>query len=140
MNVCHFIGNCGKTPEIRYQQSGDPVANLSIAVTKRWKNQAGEKQERTTWVRLVAFKGVAKIIGDYVDKGSKIAVVAEYQERKWQDQSGQDRYSSEFVVNQIELLSSASGNTGGNQDSGTNSGSDGGWGSGGDDLNDPIPF
>lgn len=102
-NLCLFTGNLGKDPEIRCSQSGNAVANLSIALSSRRKN--GETwEDHTEWVNLVAFGKRAEVIRDYTSKGSKIRVSTSVQTRKWQDQSGQDRYTTEFVINDLELL------------------------------------
>lgn len=141
MNICHFIGNTGRDPEIRHTQGGDKVANLSIAVTKRWRDkQSGERREKTTWVRLKAFGGVAGVIEQYVTKGDKIAVSCEFEERKWQAQDGTDRYSAEFNIRELELLTPKEGAGQGGQSSG---GNDGGWGNGqtdAPDLDEEVPF
>ena len=102
-NLCLFTGNLGKDPEIRYSQSGNAVANLSIALSSRRKN--GETwEDHTEWVNLVAFGKRAEVIRDYAPKGAKIRVSTSVQTRKWQDQSGQDRYTTEFLINDLELL------------------------------------
>lgn len=102
-NLCLFTGNLGKDPEIRYSQSGAAVANFSIALSSRRKN--GETwEDHTEWVNLVAFGKRAEVIRDYAPKGAKIRVSTSVQTRKWQDQNGQDRYTTEFVINDLELL------------------------------------
>lgn len=102
-NLCLFTGNLGKDPEIRYSQSGTAVANLSIALSSRRKN--GETwEDHTEWVNLVAFGKRAEVIRDYTRKGSKVRVETQVQTRKYQDQNGQDRYSTEFIINELELL------------------------------------
>ena len=99
LNKCMFIGNLGRDPEIRHTQSGDAVANLSLATTERWKDKnSGEKRERTEWIRVVIFGPVAKIAEQYLRKGSKIFIEGGLQTRKWQDQSGNDKYTTEVVL------------------------------------------
>lgn len=99
LNVCQFIGNLGADPEIRSLNNGDKVANLRLAVSERWKDRAtGERKEKTEWVSVVAFGNVVGIIEQYVKKGSKIFISGKMQTRKWSDQSGQDRYSTEVVL------------------------------------------
>lgn len=98
LNSCSFIGNLGKDPEIRSMQNGDKVANLSIAVTEKWKAKDGEKKERTTWVPIVIWGPLAEIAERFLRKGSKVFVCGKFSVRKWQDQSGQDRYSTEIVL------------------------------------------
>lgn len=99
LNVCQFIGNLGADPEIRSLNNGDKVANLRLAVSERWKDKAtGERKEKTEWVSVVVFGSLVGIIEQYVKKGSKIFVSGKMQTRKWSDQSGQDRYSTEVVL------------------------------------------
>lgn len=100
LNQCQFIGNVGAEPEIRSLPSGGMVANFSLAVTEKWKDKAsGEPREKTEWIRIVAFsEGLVRVIQSYVSKGSKLFISGKMQTRKWQDQSGQDRYSTEIVL------------------------------------------
>ena len=108
VNKVILLGNVGKDPEIRYMQNGDPVANLSIATSESWKNKQGEAQEKTEWHRVVMFGKLAGIVEQYVRKGTQLYVEGKLQTRKWQDQSGQDRYSTEIVVDgfngQLQML------------------------------------
>lgn len=99
LNTCTFIGNLGADPELRRTQAGKPIANLRIAVTEKWRDQSGERREKTEWIPVVIFsEGLCKIAEQYLRKGSKILVTGKWQTRKWQDQSGQDRYSTECVL------------------------------------------
>ena len=98
LNKVSLIGNLGADPEVRNTQNGDKVANVSLATTERWKDQSGMQQERTEWHRVVFFGGVAGVVENYLRKGSKIYVEGKLQTRKWQDQQGQDRYTTEIVV------------------------------------------
>lgn len=98
LNSCEFIGHLGKDPEIRAMQNGDEVANLSLGVTERWKDKSGQQQERTEWVRIVAFGGVVNVIKNYTKKGSKIFVQGKLQTRKWTDKNGNDQYTTEVVL------------------------------------------
>lgn len=105
LNHCQFIGNLGKDPELTYLPSGDAVANFSIACTEKWKDKAtGEAKEATEWIRLVAFGKRAELAGQYLKKGSPVYVQCRVRTRKWQDQAGNDRYSTEFVVDQMQFL------------------------------------
>jgi single-strand DNA-binding protein len=105
LNYCSFIGRLGKDPEIRQMAGGDTVANFSIAVGESWKNkQTGEKEERTAWVNLVAWRKLGEIVGKYLKKGSRVFVSGKMQTRKWQDQNGADRYTTEIVVSQMQML------------------------------------
>jgi single-strand DNA-binding protein len=116
LNLCQFIGRLGQDPEIRYLPNGDAVANISIAVGKSWMDkQTNQKQEQTTWVKVVAFKRRAEIISEYLRKGSMVYIAGELRERKWQDQSGQNRYTTEIVVQNLQMLGGNSQQTGGYQ-------------------------
>jgi single-strand DNA-binding protein len=106
LNQCNFIGRLGNDAEIRFTQSGEAVANISIAVGESWKDKQGQKQESTEWVRGVAFGKLAEIFRDYTRKGSKIFVTAKCKTRKWQNQQGQDQYTTEFVINNMQMLDS----------------------------------
>jgi single-strand DNA-binding protein len=99
LNQCNFIGNLGKDPETRTMQSGNKVSNLSLAVSESWKDKAtGEKKEKTEWVRVTIFGALADIADRFLRKGSKVFVSGKLQTRKWQDQGGNDRYSTEIVL------------------------------------------
>lgn len=99
LNQCQFIGNLGSDPEVRRTQSGKPVVNFNIAVSRKWRDQSGEMKERTTWVPVVIFSdGLCKVAETYLRKGSRVYVSGEFTTRKWQDQSGADRYSTEVVL------------------------------------------
>ncbi|WP_415843668.1 single-stranded DNA-binding protein, partial [Vreelandella rituensis] len=114
INKCLLIGNLGSDPEMRFTTAGAPVANVSLATTDTWKDrQTGQAQERTEWHRLVFFNKLAEVVQQYLKKGSKIYVEGRLQTRKWQDQNGQDRYSTEIVVNDMQMLDGAP--QGGNQ-------------------------
>ncbi|TMP50256.1 single-stranded DNA-binding protein [Pseudoalteromonas sp. S1688] len=111
LNQANFIGRLGKDPEIRYTQSGQAAASFSIAVGSKWKDKnTGQQKENTEWVNLVAFGKLAEIMGEYLRKGSQIFVTAKFRTRKWQDQSGADRYTSEFVVENMQMLDSRQDN------------------------------
>lgn len=111
LNQSNFIGRLGKDPEIRYTQSGQAAASFSIAVGSKWKDKnTGQVKENTEWVNLVAFGKLAEIMGEYLRKGSQIFVTAKFRTRKWQDQSGADRYTSEFVVENMQMLDSRQDN------------------------------
>jgi single-strand DNA-binding protein len=118
LNRCEFIGNAGADPDIKTTNSGNKVANISLAVTDKWKNkQTGAREERTEWIRLNCFQeGLIGVIENYVKKGSKIFVAGKMQTRKYQTQDGQDRYSTEINVREIELLDGKDNrdNSGGN--------------------------
>lgn len=110
VNKVVAIGNLGQDPDIRFLPSGNPVANFSIAVSESWTDKnTGQKQERTEWIRCVAFNKLAEIIQQYVHKGSKVYVEGKLQTRKWQAQDGTDRYSTEVVINDFAMLDSRNG-------------------------------
>ena len=97
INKVILIGNLGRDPETRYTTGGAAVANVTIATHESWRDkQSGEQQERTEWHRVVFFARLAEIVGEYLKKGSKVYVEGRLQTRKWQDQSGQDRYTTEI--------------------------------------------
>jgi single-strand DNA-binding protein len=113
INKVILIGNLGSDPEVRYMPSGAAVANVNIATSESWKDKnTGEQQERTEWHRVVFFNRLGEIAGQYLRKGSKVYVEGRLQTRKWQDQSGQDRYTTEIVANEMQMLDSRSGSTG----------------------------
>ena len=99
INKVILVGNLGAKPELKYGASGNAVTNLSVATSDSWTDKStGQKQEKTEWHRVSLFGKIAEIAGQYLDKGSKVYVEGKLQTRKWQDQSGQDRYSTEVVV------------------------------------------
>jgi len=107
LNRCEFIGRLGKDIELRFMPSGAAVANFSIAVGSKWNDkQSGEKKEKTEWVNIVAFNKLAEIMGQYLNKGSQIFVCGEMRTRKWQDSNGQDKYTTEIVANEMQMLGS----------------------------------
>ncbi|MCD6056105.1 MAG: single-stranded DNA-binding protein [Gammaproteobacteria bacterium] len=107
INKVILVGNLGADPEVRYMPSGDAVASLSVATSESWKDKAtGEAQERTEWHRVVLFKRLGEIAGEYLRKGSKVYIEGKLRTRKWQDQSGQDRYTTEIVADQMQMLDS----------------------------------
>jgi len=155
VNKVILVGNLGRDPEIRSFQNGGRVANLSVATSESWKDRtSGERKERTEWHRVVVFnENLVRVCESYLRKGSKIYVEGQLETRKWQDQSGQDRYSTEVVLRpfrgELTMLDGRGGGGGGGSDSG--GGDDGpppGGGGrtggppmgGGPGLDDDIPF
>ena len=106
LNRCEFIGRLGKDIELRYAPSGDAIANFSIAVGEKWKDKDGEQHERATWVPIVAFGKLADIMDKYLRKGSRVYVAGKLRVRKWQDKEGNDRYSTEIVASELQMLDS----------------------------------
>mgnify|MGYP006244734989 FL=1 len=105
VNKVILVGNLGRDPEVRYMQSGDKVVNLAIATSERWNDrQSGERREKTEWHRVVIFdQNIADVAEKYVKKGTKLYIEGQLQTRKWTDQQGQERYSTEVVL-QLSLI------------------------------------
>ena len=157
VNKVILVGNLGRDPEVRTMQNGNKVANLSVATSERWKDRnTGEMNERTEWHRVVMFDRLAEIAEQYLRKGSKVYLEGQLQTRKWEDQSGQEKYSTEVVLrgfnaNMTMLDGRSGGDSGGEYDdaparssggSGGGSGGGGGGPSGGPapEFDDEIPF
>lgn len=114
VNKVILIGNLGQDPEVRFLPSGSPVCNLRLATTDTWTDrQSGQRQERTEWHSVVMFNKLAEIAQQYVKKGSRLYIEGRLQTRKWQGQDGQDRYSTEIVANDMQMLDSRNGAPGG---------------------------
>lgn len=117
INKVILIGNCGQDPETRYMPSGGAVTNVSVATSESWKDkQTGQPQERTEWHRVVFFNRLGEIAGEYLKKGSKVYIEGSLRTRKWQGQDGQDRYTTEIVANEMQMLDSRGGQGGMGQD------------------------
>lgn len=113
INKVILVGNLGRDPEIKYTASGGAIANLTIATSDTWNDkQTGEKVEKTEWHRVVAFQRLAEIMGEYLKKGSQVYIEGRLQTRKWQDQNGQDRYTTEIVANDMQMLGSRADSAG----------------------------
>ncbi|EJD6614116.1 single-stranded DNA-binding protein [Providencia rettgeri] len=116
VNKVILIGHLGQDPEIRYMPAGGAVANLTLATSEAWRDkQSGEMREKTEWHRVVIFGKLAEVAGEYLKKGSQVYIEGSLQTRKWQDQSGQDRYTTEVVVNIGGSMQMLGGNGGNNQ-------------------------
>jgi single-strand DNA-binding protein len=148
VNKVILIGNLGQDPEVRYMPSGGAVANVRMATSEQWKDKnTGDTQEKTEWHTVVFFGRLAEIVGEYLKKGSKVYVEGRLQTRKWQGKDGQDRYTTEIVANDMQMLDSrGGGGGGGNWDQDDGGGSSRGSSKGSqkssppDDLDDDIPF
>ncbi len=158
VNKVILVGNLGADPEIRRTQDGRPIANLRVATSDTWRDKAtGERREKTEWHRVVIFnEGLCRIAEQYLKKGSKVYLEGSLQTRKWQDKDGQDRYSTEVVLqgfnSQLTMLDGRGGGGGANADNGDDFGSAGvsgagsrrqpamAGGGGRGDLDDEIPF
>ncbi len=107
INKVIILGNLGNDPETRYMPSGGAVTNISVATSESWKDkQTGQETERTEWHRVVFFNRLAEIAGEYLRKGSKVYIEGSLRTRKWQDQNGQDRYTTEIVASDMQMLDS----------------------------------
>ncbi len=105
INKVILIGNLGKDPELKFLPSGQPVANFPIATSEKWKDKStGESKEQTEWHNIVMFGKLAEICGQYLRKGSSVFVEGRLQTRKWQDKTGQDRYTTEIIANEMKML------------------------------------
>ena len=112
VNKVILIGNLGADPEVRYTPGGSAVANIRIATTDQWRDRnSGETQEHTEWHRVALFGKVGEVAGQYLRKGSKVYIEGRLRTRKWQGQDGQDRYSTEIVADQMQMLDSRGGGT-----------------------------
>ena len=152
INKVILIGNLGQDPETRYMPSGGAVTNLRLATNESWKDKAtGEQKERTEWQSVAMFGRLAEIAAEYLRKGSQVYVEGRLQTRKWQDKDGNDRYTTEVVANEMQMLSGRAGGGGGSSDYSQGGGggapapgrSQGGGQSSpppADDFDDDIPF
>jgi len=104
-----LIGNLGKDPEIRYTQAGTAVATFNVATTERFKGKDGQMQDQTEWHRVVAWSRLAEICGEYLHKGSKVYIEGRLQTRKWTDQNGNEKYTTEIIVREMKMLSPRGG-------------------------------
>jgi len=113
VNKVILIGNLGKDPEVRYSPNGQAVANVTLATSESWKDKtSGEKVEKTEWHRIVFWGKLAEIAGEYLKKGSQIYIEGRLQTRKWQDKDGHDKYTTEIVANEMQMLGSREGRGG----------------------------
>jgi single-strand DNA-binding protein len=107
VNKVILIGNLGTDPEVRYMPNGSAVANISVATNESWKDkQTGELQERTEWHKVALFDKLAQIVSEYLKKGSKVYIEGSIRTKKWQDQNGNDRYSTEIIASTMQMLDS----------------------------------
>ena len=153
INKVILVGHLGSDPEVKYMPSGGAVANISLATTDSWKDKnTGEKQDRTEWHRVVFFNRLAEIAGEYLRKGAQVYIEGRLQTRKWQDKNGQDRYTTEIIAAEMQMLGGRGG-AGGGAGSGYDAAPAASSGGGGgmpqsspaaapvaDDFDDDIPF
>jgi len=110
VNKVILVGNLGQDPEVRHMPNGNAVTNITVATSETWKDKnTGEQQERTEWHRVVMFRRLAEIAGEYLRKGAKVYIEGRLQTRKWQDQQGNDRYTTEIIADQMQMLDSRGG-------------------------------
>ncbi|WP_295437486.1 single-stranded DNA-binding protein [Thiolapillus sp.] len=110
INKVILVGNLGNAPETRFLPNGSAVTNITLATSETWKDkQTGEQQERTEWHRVVFFNRLAEIAGEYLKKGSKVYIEGSLRTRKWQGQDGQDRYTTEIIANEMQMLNRVNG-------------------------------
>ena len=161
VNKVILVGNLGRDPETRYSTSGAAICNITVATSRQWKDKAsGEKKEETEWHRVVFYDRLAEIAGEYLKKGRPVYVEGRLKTRKWQDKEGQDRYTTEIIADEMQLLGSREGGGGGGGGGGASPSGDVEFGSAGggapkggagaksgggakpktDDFDDDIPF
>ena len=150
VNKVIIVGNLGGDPETRYMPSGSAVTNLTVATNESWKDkQTGEQKERTEWHKVAMFNRLAEIAAEYLRKGSQVYIEGKLRTRKWQDQSGQDRWTTEIIADEMQMLGGRGGAGGGGGNFGGGAPSGGGQQGGGgnappqpgpDDFDDDIPF
>ena len=151
VNKVILIGNLGRDPETRYAPSGGAICNVRLATTRNWKDKAtGEKKEETEWHRIVFFDRLAEIAGEYLKKGRSVYVEGRLKTRKWQDKDGVEKYTTEIIAEEMQLLGSRDGGGGGGDFGGASAGGGGGGGGGYSrerepapdfgDMDDDIPF
>ncbi len=154
INKVIIVGNVGGDPETRYMPSGSAVTNLTVATNESWKDkQTGEQKERTEWHRVAMFNRLAEIAAEYLRKGSQVYIEGKLRTRKWQDKGGQDRYTTEIIADEMQMLGGRGGSGGGGNFGGGSQGGGQGGGQGGDqgggnappqpgpdDFDDDIPF
>lgn len=127
INKVILVGNLGTDPEVRFTQNSTAIANLSVATSESWKDkQSGEQREQTEWHRVVLYRRLAEIAGEYLRKGSKVYIEGRLQTRKWQGQDGRDMYTTEVIANEMQMLDSAGANQGAGGFSGQSSQGNGG--------------
>lgn len=161
VNKVILVGNLGRDPEVRYSPNGAAICNITLATSRNWKDkESGERREETEWHRVVLYNRLAEIAGEYLKKGRSVYIEGRLQTRKWQDKEGQDRWTTEIVADQMQMLggrdsgegggggggysgraggSGAAGGGGGRAESGGGGGGSGGGGGGGGRSSKPAP-
>ena len=132
INKAIVVGNLGQDPETRYMPSGSAVTNISVATSESWKDKdSGEQKDRTEWHRISAFGKLAEIMGQYLTKGSQVYIEGKLRTRKWQDKQGNDRYTTEIIADEMQMLGGKRGGKAGGGEPQK---------PGPDDFDDPLPF
>ena len=120
VNKVILVGNLGKDPEVRYAPSGSAICNVTIATSRQWKDKtSGERQEETEWHRVVFYDRLAEIAGEYLKKGKSVYIEGRLKTRKWTDKEGQDRYTTEIIAQEMTMLGSREGGSGGGDEMGS---------------------
>jgi len=148
VNKVILIGNLGQDPEVKYMPNGNAVANITVATSESWKDKnTGEQVDKTEWHRVVFFRRLAEIVGEYLKKGSKIYIEGKLQTRKWQDKNGADHWTTEVIANEMQMLDSRGGgssdfnqSSGGGQQQSAPSQSQAAPAPVNNDFDDDIPF
>ena len=139
INKVIVVGNLGADPDARYMPNGNAVTNISVATTDSWKDkESGERQEKTEWHRVVFFGRLAEIVSEYLKKGSQVYVEGRLQTRKWEDKEGNDRWTTEIVANEMQMLGERISSSSNSNNSNTPKNSSSEFAS--DDFDDDIPF
>ncbi len=141
VNKVFIIGNLGQDPDVKYMPSGGAVANVTVATSESWKDKnSGEMKERTEWHRIVFYRRLAEVVGEYLRKGSKVYIEGKLQTRKWQDQQGNDRYTTEIIASEMQMLDSRGKHSGQGYGAAAASSNAPGPASGDGEFYDDIPF
>ena len=140
VNKVILIGNLGKDPETRYMSNGDAVTTITLATTDTWKDKNGEKQEKTEWHRVVFYRKLAEIAGEFLKKGRPVYVEGRLKTKKWTDKQGLERYTTQIIAEDMKMLGSKPGGSDQNDRAPAPASAGSGNNSGFDDMNDDIPF
>ena len=141
INKVIIVGNLGNDPETRYMPSGSAVTNLTVATNESWKDkQTGEQKDRTEWHKVAMFNRLAEIAAEYLRKGSQVYIEGKLQTRKWQDNSGNDRYTTEIIADNMQMLGARGGGSAGFQGDAAPKSKAAPATAGADDFDDDIPF
>ena len=141
LNKVMLIGNLGQDPEVKYMPNGNAVANITVATSESWKDKnTGESVDKTEWHRVIFFRRLAEIVGEYLKKGSKIYIEGKLQTRKWQDKNGKDNWTTEIIANEMQMLDGQSNQGVPQPQAGQHSKPDSRPAPANNDFDDDIPF